>query len=317
MTTVFSVNGFMGEIFAGPQWEVAKYLEDQGLAAAQPIGYNSGAFPLSVGVNSGIAELRNQINQHPGPFLFSCWSEGAMICAAVLEQLRSGDLQHRLPDFLGAVAFGNPLREAGDWAPSVGPGAVPDPGGAGIGGPKYNMKNTPRTWANFANPGDIYACCDTGPVGDDMRLVFNFALTHWDGAIASLWDEARELTQEPGTAATSIITAVTQAIAFYSGQQRPHQVYDLHAPMNFAVGLIKNPQPTTGGTVTSPAPGTPQTAMKAWLSLIGSALAVIIPLIVQVSAGLPQPWPAVIGGVVAVLTALGVYKTPNKPKPAG
>ncbi len=55
------------------------------------------------------------------------------------------------------------------------------------------------------------------------------------------------------------------------------------------------------------------TAAKAWLSLLGGLLTVTIPLLVQVSGSLPEPWPAVIGGVVAVLTALGVYRVPNKP----
>lgn len=54
------------------------------------------------------------------------------------------------------------------------------------------------------------------------------------------------------------------------------------------------------------------TAAKAWLSLLGGLLTVVIPLLVQVSGSLPEPWPAVIGAVVAVLTALGVYRVPNK-----
>lgn len=58
-------------------------------------------------------------------------------------------------------------------------------------------------------------------------------------------------------------------------------------------------------------------AAKAWVSLVGSLLTVIIPLLVQVSASLPQPWPSLIGAIVALLTAFGVYRVPNKPASSG
>lgn len=54
-------------------------------------------------------------------------------------------------------------------------------------------------------------------------------------------------------------------------------------------------------------------AAKAVVALLGSLLTFIIPWIVQVSAGLPSPWPVLISAVVALLTAFGVYRVPNKP----
>ena len=54
-------------------------------------------------------------------------------------------------------------------------------------------------------------------------------------------------------------------------------------------------------------------AGKAWVSLIGSLLTFIVPWVVQVSTTLPEPWPALIGAVVALLTAFGVYHAPYKP----
>jgi len=61
-------------------------------------------------------------------------------------------------------------------------------------------------------------------------------------------------------------------------------------------------------------------AGKSWVALIGSLLTFIIPWVVQVSANLPAPWPALVGAVVALLTAFGVYRAPYQPaptKPAG
>ena len=53
---------------------------------------------------------------------------------------------------------------------------------------------------------------------------------------------------------------------------------------------------------------------KTWIAVIGGLLTVIVPLVLSVSTYLPDPWPAVLGAVVALLTALGVYKAPYKPE---
>lgn len=55
-----------------------------------------------------------------------------------------------------------------------------------------------------------------------------------------------------------------------------------------------------------------QTA-KTWTSLIGTLLTLIVPWGLQISQSLPAPWPAVVAGIMAILTALGVYKVPNAP----
>ena len=54
-------------------------------------------------------------------------------------------------------------------------------------------------------------------------------------------------------------------------------------------------------------------AGKSWVALIGSLLTFIVPWAVNASASLPDPWPALIGGVVALLTAFGVYHAPYQP----
>lgn len=52
---------------------------------------------------------------------------------------------------------------------------------------------------------------------------------------------------------------------------------------------------------------------KAYVGLVGSFLTFIVPSVVEYTANLDQPWPTIIGAVVALLTALGVYKAPYKP----
>jgi len=53
--------------------------------------------------------------------------------------------------------------------------------------------------------------------------------------------------------------------------------------------------------------------MKAVIALVGSLLSAAIPFVLQYSTALPTPWPALIGGVVALLTMLGVYHAPYAP----
>ena len=51
---------------------------------------------------------------------------------------------------------------------------------------------------------------------------------------------------------------------------------------------------------------------KSIVALIGSLLSFIGPWILQTSAALPPPWPALIGGIFALLTMFGVYRVPNQ-----
>jgi hypothetical protein len=52
---------------------------------------------------------------------------------------------------------------------------------------------------------------------------------------------------------------------------------------------------------------------KTWVGLVGSVVTFVAPLVLSVSDALPSPWSAVIGAVLAVLTALGIYKAPYLP----
>lgn len=52
---------------------------------------------------------------------------------------------------------------------------------------------------------------------------------------------------------------------------------------------------------------------KTIVGVIGSLLSFIVPLVLSVEQYLPSPWPSVIGGVLVVLTGLGIYHAPYKP----
>lgn len=55
------------------------------------------------------------------------------------------------------------------------------------------------------------------------------------------------------------------------------------------------------------------TKYKTYVGLIGAGLSFLVPFVLEATEGLPAPWPAVIGAVLWILTALGVYKAPYKP----
>lgn len=67
--------------------------------------------------------------------------------------------------------------------------------------------------------------------------------------------------------------------------------------------------------MTSPAVVTPvvPSKAKAWLAVLGSVLAFTVPLVTSVQDYLPAPWPSVLGGVIVILTGLGVYRAPYAP----
>lgn len=242
MTTIFTVNGFMGDMWAGPQADTGRHLSNQGLNLAywQPIGYECTKFPLSLGVDSGLAELRHQIDVHPGPFLFSAWSEGAIITTLWYVQARAaGPQANRLKDLRGATTFGNPYREAHTWAPKTGPGSVPDPGGSGIGGTRNNMVGTPDWWHNYAHPGDLYCCTPDNEIGEAVRIIFDFVLTQWNGAIADLMTFVFGLQRHTIQQLGGLVGAISIAIAFYGSQTREHVNYDPTPSKNYLAGIAR------------------------------------------------------------------------------
>jgi hypothetical protein len=55
---------------------------------------------------------------------------------------------------------------------------------------------------------------------------------------------------------------------------------------------------------------------KPWVATVSSLLAFAVPYVIQAEQWLPDPWPVVIGFVIAALTWLGVYRAPYVPEGA-
>jgi hypothetical protein len=251
MIPIFTINGYMGDLWTGPQAECGVYLSNQALNLAywQPVGYNSGAFPLSTGVTSGLAEFRRLRALFPGPYLIAAWSEGAIIATLALKaELAAGNT-----DCKGGAFYGNPYRAAGQWNPSgTALGAVPDPGGAGVGGPKNNWQ-TPATIHHYCHgpnqpsydgkPGtDQYTCCSTGTDGDIARIFYNFVFLQWTGAFEEILLVAEEFASNAGVTLFEAIKTAVEWITFFGSKTGPHVDYDSYAGKTYLAGVARSLQ---------------------------------------------------------------------------
>lgn len=55
---------------------------------------------------------------------------------------------------------------------------------------------------------------------------------------------------------------------------------------------------------------TPPSKAKTYVGLLGSLLAVGVPIVLELSAHLPPQYQLGVGGVIALLTAFGIYHAP-------
>ncbi len=141
-----------------PAWKLAQ-LTKPSLVRVKEVPYPA-CVPFNASYQTGVATLMNMISQTPGKFAMVGTSQGAMVIAAVYEEIwkPNGKLHSRNGDFLQGITYGNPCRQAG----SVPPGCV-DPGGHGINVNSWLQSGVDKRWWDFANAGDPAACNGGGP----------------------------------------------------------------------------------------------------------------------------------------------------------
>lgn len=215
--TIFTVNGFLGDMWTGYPAICGQAVTN---AFWQPIGWTNNSIPMTQNIKDGVAELINQINLHRGTFLMAVYSEGAILGALVMDEIRNGSLQHRKNDFIGAIAFGNPRREQGSRPPGC-----PDPGGHGIA--RDRTVDTPSSWWDYSDPDDMYACTPNGPAGDNITACYQMiAQSNIIGGNTTLAKQILGLLTKPSLSNLSgLAGAIFKATKFYFSGTAGHVHY--------------------------------------------------------------------------------------------
>jgi hypothetical protein len=225
---VFTVEGHMSNMWAGPCAFSAKALEDEGVCRWQPVGYNTTKLPFDN--KSGINEFARLLadttvlppNTPWGAYIFS---QGGIVGSETFMQHifpEGGKLHWRLKDCRGVVAFGNPYREnsvIAEWVPDP-----PRPGTQGIS--NRRMVNTPSWWKEHSRHGDLYAENEVSDAGEDKTAIYMAVQNQWTGDADALLSQVLEIVKRPIPEVISMVRAILSGIMFL-GKMGPHGMYDL------------------------------------------------------------------------------------------
>jgi Domain of unknown function (DUF1906)/Cutinase len=175
--TLYTVSGsFVNEVTGYPADVGARI--DKSLYRWQPVKYPAtfGNPSYTNSVKAGVEELIRMIKARPGTFALCGYSQGAEVVSRVFTEMQKADgaLQDRMQDFIGAAVFGNPMRQRGRTFPgNPNPNA---PGTSSRGIAERTLSDTPDTWAEYVNAGDLYADVPDGEVGRDITAVYKVAI---------------------------------------------------------------------------------------------------------------------------------------------
>lgn len=201
--TLLTVNGFKGDMWQGYGSDLARRM-DPDVFYHQPVGnWDINQLPMKPACDAGVAECHRLLQEvHPtGPWALAVYSEGAIIGSRVYQALLT-TLADRADDFVGGVAFGNPMREQGQYA------AGTDPGGHGIA--SQRISGTGPLWKEYVDPGDIYANV-SGPSGEDCTAIYD--LVYQANPVAFL-RELLELFTNPAPNLLAMAMAIKDGIEF-------------------------------------------------------------------------------------------------------
>lgn len=147
---------------------------------AKTIPYPAGAIAMGLSIDTGAASVIEEIKKLPvgQPFCLGGYSQGAAVMSKVYNEIRTGSLTSRAPYFLGAITFGNPMRQlnhrgavGGTWSGSLGqPGSTTGSHGCfPASGPFARLTGTEDKWVDFVNTAEVI----TG-LGDTTADEVNF-----------------------------------------------------------------------------------------------------------------------------------------------
>lgn len=246
---IFTVEGHMSNMFAGPVADIATILEREGVCRHQPTGYRNGNIPFDN--NSGVTELARLVgstvmdNGVPfpdgTPWALGIFSQGAIVgYDFYTNYLQEGQPLHwRLKDLRGVLAYGNPCRATNSIAPWA-QSWIKTPNTHGLdpyrrfGIPGQPTK--PDNWVDVYREGDIFAQNDDSKSGAVKAAVYQ-AVARGD-VFSNPYSLARQLADlflVPFEEVIGIVMAIVSGIGFLAtGDRNPHySPYDIRGGIDW------------------------------------------------------------------------------------
>lgn len=226
---IVTVPGHMGGLFIGPEYVCARWLEEQGLARVQPVGYDSHRVPFNN--KSGMDELWRIINDPvinpPGvPFAITSHSQGAIIASYIEERMLRGE--GPAGRWRGGIHFGNPRRPRHTTARWVA-----DPSPHDSEGLAHNCHAPMRGVEEVSRDGDFYANKKLLPDGrpdpasENMTAVYRaIAESDFLSGTDTLGEQMLELVKSGGFELWNIFKAITRGVTGVSRLEE-HGVFDM------------------------------------------------------------------------------------------
>jgi hypothetical protein len=236
---ILTCQGTGVDMWTGPPADVARGVQD--LFYWQPVGnYPAQPFPMKPSYNQGIEELVVQCRKFAGrPKVLAGYSQGAIVTSRTWkhEVVNPNGRLHDLKDeFVGAVSWGNPDREAGvahgnqfaGWIVPEGRGVTDD-----------RLENTPSWWLDFAHGAnspwgrDMYTDAPNDGAGADMTTIWHLVENIDIPALTGLVTKLLEIVQKPVTEIVPLFQAILDAGAFFFSGTGPHVNYDVDPAIRY------------------------------------------------------------------------------------
>ncbi len=224
---IVTVAGHLGGWDTGPAYLTARWLEEQGLARVQAVGYDNWSIPFRS--ETGYSELDRVVrdivpDDAPGLAILA-HSQGAIIAADYLEKVvLPGKARGEKPfaAFRGGILFGNPRRPMGVVAPWI-----TDPPPADSEGLDPDCLDGPiQGVAEVSRRGDLYADKRRTEASEYGQAVYLAVAKGQLFGKDSLAEQMGELAVNFGPEVWAMFSEIVSGVKFAVNMD-PHNVFDL------------------------------------------------------------------------------------------
>lgn len=234
LPVIFTVEGHMSNMWAGPCASGAQTLQAQGVCYWQPVGYDCLDLPFNN--RSGVDALFALLSGHtlpdgtafpPGtPWGIWGFSQGGMVISEFMQEHvlpEGGALHWRLKDFKRGLGIGNPRRERGKLCRWARKQLSKDSGG--IMDRLFVTTGTALEgrWEENAHEGDMFADNGISEADKDQTAIAKIICENsWVGGEFAVFSRVLRIFGNIPAGAFSAIKATIEAIMFLAKNPNPH-----------------------------------------------------------------------------------------------